>query len=238
MLVWVIKAIDQSIRGTACLKGAWKTLERPGVCSGNMEGQFKETDIPHSCLLCASYFFPSHPSCCFNCAKNPPELCHNDDGSRSTFVGLVSGELGWLCCPFWVALFQLKWFMICSFAGDKRVVCDFSAEGDRHGLPSAMHSLCPVTQLSEACVTEKPLLYLAPYFKPLKCSTVNCSISAFSSFVEPCFLSAAGTNCRNSASELLIRSRLFFSICPRLLFRALASAVSLSTASELKWIKD
>lgn len=156
MLVLVIKAIDQSIRGTACRKGAWKTFERPGVCSGNMEGQFKETDIPHSCLLCASVFFPWHPSCCFKCAKNPLELCHGDDGSKSTFVGLVRGELGWLCCPLCVELFQLKWLMICSFAGDKRAVCELSAEVDRHGLPSAMYSSFSVTRLSEACVMAKP----------------------------------------------------------------------------------
>lgn len=153
MLVFVINAIDQSIRGTACLKGAWK---RPGVCSGNMEGQFKERDIPHSCPLCASVFFPSHPSSCFKCAKNPPELCHDDDGSTSAFVGLITGELGWLCWALCVELFQLKWFMICSFAGDKRVVCDLSAEVDRHGLPSAMHSWCAVMRLSEACVMAKP----------------------------------------------------------------------------------
>ena len=30
-----------------------------------------------------------------------------------------------------------------------------------------------------------------------------------------CFFTAAGTNCRNSASELFIRSLLFFSICCR-----------------------
>ena len=47
--------------------------------------------------------------------------------------------------------------MICSFAGDKLAVCELSAEGDRHGLPSAMHSACPVVRLSEACVMAKPV---------------------------------------------------------------------------------
>ena len=30
-----------------------------------------------------------------------------------------------------------------------------------------------------------PLVYSPPYFKPLRCSTVNWSISAFSSLVDP-----------------------------------------------------
>lgn len=53
----------------------------------------------------------------------------------------------------------------------------------------------------------------------LRCSTVSCKISAFSSFPECGSRAAAGTSLLNSLSDAFIRSLLFFSIIPRLLLR-------------------
>lgn len=67
-----------------------------------------------------------------------------------------------------------------------------------------------------------------------KWSTVNCKISAFSNFEDPCFSKHDGTRRFNSINELFILSRRFFSITPRRFLRLTSWQVSESPGEALK----
>lgn len=70
-------------------------------------------------------------------------------------------------------------------------------------------------------------------FLPFECnafrwSTVSWRISAFSSFADPCFSNADGTNLFNSVSDEFILSLRFFSMTPRRFLRLINWQLSFS----------
>lgn len=69
----------------------------------------------------------------------------------------------------------------------------------------------------------------------LRWSTVNWSISAFSSLADPCFSKADGTSRLSSMSDELILSRRFFSITPRRFLRVISWQLSFSMEDGLRW---
>lgn len=72
--------------------------------------------------------------------------------------------------------------------------------------------------------------------KDFKWSTVNCRISAFSNFADPCFSKAEGTSLFSSVSDVFILSRRFFSMTPRRFFRLISWQLSFSIDDGLIWI--